>query len=301
MKTDKELGEIGAAAALLKQREQLTGNLCIVPEYAMWQADESARTAFAAAVRKIVREEIFAGVEGMPSEGVCLETYGLEISRNGYICGVNAVRKLMLAAFAKQIDRIEKDRDAEYARLNGNCKAMDQTIGELEAKLKTGASRFDSMERALKGTASTRDENYAKLAEAEKNIEELKHQIVDAIAHKSTKASVMEAQLAAAEKRLGEIAKLPEKWAFSTKPGSTYYANQLEQALKPTPTSEEIERAEFEAAYREEWERCEGRESEWKFDLRIFARDEQGRYVAQGVEPSWRMWKKASASKEVES
>ena len=69
-------------------------------------------------------------------------------------------------------------------------------------------------------------------------------------------------------------------------------------ALSPAPTAEEIQQAEFEAAYREEWERCEGLESEWKFDLRIFARDEQGRYVAQGVEPSWRMWKKARAAKE---
>ena len=269
MKTDQELGEIGARAAAdadcLKEKEHYT--MVVNNRSSWWSQDEPARTAFAAAVRKVVREEIFAGVEGMPSVQEIRDLF--QTYKGGVKESWEAVRNLMLAAFAKQLEEAKNNSLLLCKELGNEGKTA---IGELQSKLSEAEERAESKHGCW--------------------MNELK------------KVTELESKLAASEKRLGEIAKLPGEWReFRTICSGTWKdaAKYLEQALKPTPTSEEIERAEFEAAYREEWERCEGLESEWKFDLRIFARDEQGRYVAQGIEPSWRMWKLARASKEAKA
>jgi hypothetical protein len=63
----------------------------------------------------------------------------------------------------------------------------------------------------------------------------------------------MLAKLAAAEKRLDEIAKLPDRWkqdagVLSWKP-SMRLVDELEKALRPEPTPEELNRAEFETIW----------------------------------------------------
>ena len=275
MKTDKELGEIGAAAALLKQREQLTGNLCIVPEYAMWQADESARTAFAAAVR----EEIFAGMEGMPSEGVCLETYGLEISRNGYICGVNAVRKLMLAAFAKQMEEAKNNSLLLCKELGNEGKT---TIGELQSKLSEAEERVESKHGCWMNALKKVTELESKLAEAEKRLGELEWRPVSVKPMREDGNDNGIVMIMDHDGNMSTIAynlfhRLEPKWKW-----------WMPYFKPPTPTAEEIERAEFE-----EWaqENCPG----WSL-----SKSETGQYQDPNARVAFAGWQ-ARAAKEVKA
>jgi len=78
----------------------------------------------------------------------------------------------------------------------------------------------------------------------------------------SNEIDTLRVKLAAAEKRLGELAKLPEKWrkdeAWMTDDNSfqsgrkgqmRLCVEEIEAALSPAPTAEELSRAEFTKAF----------------------------------------------------
>ena len=205
MKTDKELGEIGANAAFkagVGAKNRAPWLLCVSrvttcgdSRETSWNEDGPCRTAFAA----VVREEIFADVDGMPSveECVAAEDTG----------GIEAIRNLMLAAFAKQME--EKDAELEIFK-----RIRDAKI-ELQAK-------YDDLQVTMDSVTMNANWSVELMNKAEY-------------------------KLAAAEKRLAEIAKLPDKWRANRRKETVRGCYlELEQSLKPDPTAEEIERAEFD-------------------------------------------------------
>lgn len=218
MKTDKELGEIGANAAFkagVGAKNRAPWLLCVSrvttcgdSRETSWDEDGPYRTAFAAAVR----EEIFAGVEGMPSVDKLAEAFidahnSSDPAYGDVQAGVRAVRNLMLAAFAKQME--EKDAELEIFK-----RIRDAKI-ELQAK-------YDDLQVTMDSVTMNANWSVELMNKAEY-------------------------KLAAAEKRLAEIAKLPDKWRANRRKETVRGCYlELEQSLKPDPTAEEIERAEFD-------------------------------------------------------
>lgn len=74
-----------------------------------------------------------------------------------------SVRNLMLVAFSKQTSVLVKNRDSEYQRLNGNIKAMDEIIGELQSKLAAIAKLPEKWREIAKKTCRERPGEYAQL------------------------------------------------------------------------------------------------------------------------------------------
>lgn len=209
MKTDKELGEIGAAAAAIKMGHA-TKLMEIDSRYGdTWAQDEPARTAFAAAVR----EEVFAGVDGIPSVDDIIDAWDRSKDLES---GMEAIHNLMLAAFAKQMEQVKESSHPMALTAIQELNAANAQIEVIQAKLE----------------ASQRQSKAA----------------LDSVCQQTKDKIALQDKLAAAEKRLAEIAKLPERWRANRRKETVRGCYlELEQALKPEPTAEEIERAEFEA------------------------------------------------------
>lgn len=185
--------------------------------------------------------------EGMPSVEECIRVW----HRSGGINqGPEAVRSLMLAAFERQLEA-EKAPSEKVDRLS-------KTIENMLARIhRDGGHHTDTV--GFEQSMVDADEVISRLNEAQD-------------------------RLTAAEKRLGEIAKLPEKWKQD--PGVLSWTatmrlvEELEKALSRAPTAEEVSREEFE----KEWlAYCPGDD---------FTVDEKA--------AAWHMWQ-ARAAKEVKA
>ena len=97
------------------------------------------------------------------------------------------------------------------------------------------------------------------------------------------------AKLAAAEKRLGEIAKLPEKWRFYVSADACTF--ELEAILKASTSAEEVSRAEFELEMP-----CVDSEFQWNY-----TKTAAGEYVDSDTRRAFKIWQAARASKEVKA
>ena len=102
-----------------------------------WEERSEAEKDIVRSSTREVIEALYAELgEGMPSAEDCREAYRDNLNAdNRPSTAMDAVRNLMLSAFARQSEEENKRSEAEYARLIGNCQSMDGIIGELQAKV----------------------------------------------------------------------------------------------------------------------------------------------------------------------
>lgn len=134
-------------------------------------------------------------------------------------------------------------------------------------------------------TAFTRQmkEIQAKLDKKAREFEEC----TDLVQVADEKCQELREKLAAAEKRLEEIAKLLEKWKLYV--SAETCITELRQVIKPTPAAEEIERAEFEEAYL----------LQYPAGAPDLQKQDDGSYRTPSVRCGFKMWQHGRASKEV--
>jgi len=292
--SDKELGVIGAkeASNWLKERAH-TFSMVVNDSSAWWGQDAPARTAFARAVREAVEKE--------QTEEIARLTAIIEQAIEMVNTPGTTKDNLPQAINAKIMQR-DEFHDATLKRLDVAKAEISRLKTEYESLLKVyknadeGARNMHSELKRLQSASRmcTADMDALKdqLAKANAELERLRWRSVEV---KPTRED---------GDRDGKVTVIHKdgvmyEWHWNM---AFHENHRAWRPFCPPPalSAEEVERERFEKAYREEWERCEGQDSKWKFDPRVFTRDDQGRYIAQGVEPSWRMWKLARAAKEGE-
>ena len=99
-----KLGAIGAQAAHDEQAKigRNIFHVCISDKSDAWTREESSRTAYAVAVVKAFLDQVG---EGCPSVGDCLQSFPPSPTIGQ---GVEAIRSLMLASFAKKMEAVAK-------------------------------------------------------------------------------------------------------------------------------------------------------------------------------------------------
>jgi hypothetical protein len=273
MKTDKELGEIGANAAFkagVDAKNRAPWLLCVsrVTTYGdsrekTWNEDGPCRTAFAA----VVREEIFADVDGMPSveECVAAEDTG----------GIEAIRNLMLAAFAKQME--EKDAELEIFK-----RIRDAKI-ELQAKYDDLQVTMDSVTMNANWSVELMNKAESKLAAAEKRLAELEWRSMSVKPTRDDGDVNGNVEAITPEGRI--MLRMFSSWPWDLNHTTAYKVTHWRPfALPKRPTAEEIERAEFEAA----------------FPNLLKALTPSGMYASKKSQAMWESWQ-ARASEEVKA
>jgi hypothetical protein len=251
----KHLGETTNRAAELCL-SHMTAETKLECNYAApaFEKHRPAREAFARAViEEHTRLRMADFGEGMPSVHSMIGE--LDPENVISISSMSRVRNLMLAAFGKQ-------------NMGFDPIAMRNKLVELESKYMDMCTRLQECVQTHR------------IGLGGEKIDKL---VCEAVAD-------LTAKLAAAEKRLGEIAELPDRWkqdagVLSWKPAMRL-VDELEKALKPAPSAEEVERERFEKS-------CA------QYGL-SFTRDEGGNYRDSRTLVLFDVWQAARAAKEGE-
>lgn len=253
----KHLGEIGANAALemLTRRGLHNWNLSIRYGSASWYEESEGRIAFVRAVieeqERLRMAEVGDNFPSSDKRGDWPEDFTHE--NGNYMCNCCECGKIFMGHKRRVACKIcvgikEGTKQAEeISRLTSELDERRHVMAMIVRRMGNG------------GHGLTNDE-----------IEPAVIKLVEGLAD--------------AERRLGEIAKLPDRWkqdagVFTWKP-SMRLVEELEKALSPAPTAEEVSRAKFE--------------KEWL----AYCPDDD--FTVDEKAAAWHMWQ-ARAAKEVKA